>query len=114
MSRLRLGLTRYSSINETKNPISAIERDSGWGNIYLHQRDEINEMDLSHLNALEYSLHNESIRLREAKSKGEIELRSVWVKQLEKQIADEREMLGLADFEVVEMSDAELLAELGV
>ena len=71
-------------------------------------------MDLSHLNALEYGLHNESIRLKAAKSQGEIELRSVWVKQLEKQVKDERAMLGLAKSEVVEMSDAELLAELGI
>lgn len=71
-------------------------------------------MDISHLNALEFGLHNESMRLKAAKSQGEIELRSVWVKQLEKQIEDERAMLGLAKSEVVEISDAELLAELGI
>lgn len=71
-------------------------------------------MDLSHLNALEYGLHNESMRLKEAKSQGEIDLRSVWVKQLEKQVEDERIRLGLVQSEVVEMSDAELLAELGI
>lgn len=71
-------------------------------------------MDLSHLNALEFGLHNESMRLKEAKSQSEIELRSVWVKQLEKQIEDGRAMLGLAKSETVEMSDAELLAEIGI
>lgn len=71
-------------------------------------------MDLSHLNALEYGLHNESMRLKEAKSQGEIELRSVWVNQLEKQVTDERIRLGMIQQESVEMSDNELLAELGI
>lgn len=71
-------------------------------------------MDLSHLNALEYGHHNESMRLAQAKSEGEIALRTVWVAQLAKQISDERNRLGLGERQEVEMNETELLAELGL
>jgi hypothetical protein len=43
----------------------------------------------THLNALMLNLSNERIRLSNAKDAGEIALRTVWVKQLPKEIADE-------------------------
>ncbi len=70
-------------------------------------------MDTSHLNALEYGLHNEMIRLRDAKSDNERALRSVWVRQYKKQIADERECLGMAAPVCCDMTDEELIAALG-
>jgi hypothetical protein len=51
------------------------------------------------------------MRLANAKTDGEKALRSVWVRQYEKQLADERAFLGLGD-ELPELSDDELLAEL--
>lgn len=71
-------------------------------------------MDNSHLNALEYGLHNEMIRLREAKSEGERSLRKVWVSQYEKQIADERERLGMTAPVDCDLTDEELMAEFGI
>lgn len=71
-------------------------------------------MDTSHLNALEYGLHNETIRLREAKSEGERALRKVWVNQYEKQISDERKRLGMTAPVDCELTEEELMAELGI
>ena len=68
------------------------------------------EMHLSHLFALELSLSHERGRLARARSVGERELRSVWVAQIEREIASERRFLGLG--EPTELSDDELLAEL--
>lgn len=62
---------------------------------------------MSHLNALQFRLSNERIRLSQAKNKNEQELRKVWIRQLEKEIAGEKKFVG---FE--EMSDDQLLAEL--
>ena len=73
---------------------------------------EIQMIDYSHLDALELNLSHERARLNEATKKGEIELRTVWVKQLEKEIAGERNFLGLG--ESSEVSDDDLLAELGL
>ena len=67
--------------------------------------------DRSHLNALQVGLSHERMRLANAKTAGEKALRSVWVRQYEKQIADERAFIGLCD-ELPELSDDELLAEL--
>jgi hypothetical protein len=69
-------------------------------------------IDYSHLDALELNLSNERARLNAATKNGEIELRIVWVKQLEKEIAFERNFLGLG--EASEVSDDDLLAELGL
>lgn len=68
---------------------------------------QINE----HLSSLQYLLSNERIRLSNAKTEGERELRQVWVNQLEKEVAREREFLGI-DANVCEMTDDELLKEL--
>lgn len=68
--------------------------------------------DFSHLNALELRLSHERDRLRAAKSEGEKELRRVWVAQLEKEIAGEREFLGLTEPAECDLTDDELLAAL--
>lgn len=67
---------------------------------------------MTHLDALELRLSHERARLAAAKSKGEREIRTVWVRGIEKEIADERKRLGLTN-ELPEVSDDELLAELG-
>lgn len=65
---------------------------------------------MDHLSALQLRLSNERIRLSQATNKGEIELRSVWVKQLEKEIEGELKFLDQHNT----MSDDELLKELGL
>jgi hypothetical protein len=75
----------------------------------MHNRD----MDTTHLDALEARLSHERVRLAAAKTSGERELRTVWVRGIEKEIADERKFLGITDTpECDEMSDDELLAAL--
>jgi hypothetical protein len=70
--------------------------------------------DLSHLNALENGLANELMRLSNAKTAGEREMRTVWVNQRKKEIAGEKKFLGIEEtaLDVLLMSDDELLAEL--
>lgn len=65
---------------------------------------------MDHLSVLQLRLSNERIRLSQATNKGEIELRSVWVKQLEKEIEGE---VGFLDQHNT-MSDDELMKELGL
>jgi len=48
---------------------------------------------MDHLSALQLRLSNERIRLSQATNKGEVELRTVWVKQLEKEIEGELQFL---------------------
>lgn len=62
---------------------------------------------MTHLDALELRLSNERVRLSQAKTKGEQELRKVWIAQMEREIAGERKFL-------VEntMSDDEIMAAL--
>lgn len=67
--------------------------------------------DFSHLHALETGLSHERERLEAATKPQEIALRTVWVQQYEKQIADEKALLGLDD-EPCDMTDEELLAAL--
>jgi hypothetical protein len=52
-------------------------------------------IDYSHLNALELGLSHERERLRLARSPQEIEYREIWVRQYEREIASERELLGM-------------------
>jgi len=66
--------------------------------------------DTSHLVALHTNLCNSKARLATAKG-SEIAIRTVWVAQLEKEIAGELAFLGLTSG-TVEMSDDDLLAEL--
>jgi hypothetical protein len=68
--------------------------------------------DTSHLVALHQNLSAEKARLAAATAEGDIALRTVWVAQLEREIAAERAFLGLTADEPVDMSDDELLAEL--
>ena len=63
----------------------------------------------AHLNALNLRLSNERARLAEAKSESEKELRKVWIAQIQKEIEREGNFVQEA-----EMSDDELLAELGL
>ena len=67
--------------------------------------------DHSHLLALMTILSHERERLANAKSDQERALRSVWVSQLEREIAAEEAFLGLEPIDRA-MSDDELLAEL--
>jgi hypothetical protein len=62
----------------------------------------------SHLNALRVRLSNERVRLANAKTAGERELRAVWVAGIEKEIQFEENHT----FSDTEMSDDELLAAL--
>lgn len=75
--------------------------------------------ELSHLQALQANLTNEKARLSKALNPKEIEARTVWVSQLEKEIAQEIEFLkkkGIhiddIDPSIQAMSDDELMAEL--
>lgn len=68
---------------------------------------------MSHLAALNIRLTHERARLAEAKTPAEREQRQVWVAQIEREIAGEREFLGLPpEHPVPDLSDDELLAEL--
>jgi hypothetical protein len=67
---------------------------------------------MNHLNALELNLSNERVRLSQSKTQQEVDLRRVFVQQLEKEILGERKFLGLVD--PVHVSDDELLEELGL
>jgi hypothetical protein len=69
-------------------------------------------IDLTHLNALELRLSHERGYLAVAKSAKEIEIRKAWIAQIEKEIAGEKQFLGIADQVDCELSDDELLAEL--
>ena len=52
-------------------------------------------MDFTHLDALELALSHERERLRLARHPIEIQYRSIWVRNYEREIAAEREYLGL-------------------
>jgi hypothetical protein len=69
--------------------------------------------DYSHLNALEHRLFNEECRLREASKPTEIDLRTVWVAGIKREIADEKALLGIETVSQ-DICDDELLAELGL
>lgn len=74
-------------------------------------------MPTSHLDALNLRLSNERVRLSQAKTQNEIELRTVWVKGIEKEIKSEIEFLKSKGIEVFTNiddipDDDALLAEL--
>lgn len=74
-----------------------------------HAEVELNtHMDTTHLVALETRLSHEKARFAADGS----EIRKVWIVQIEKEIAREREFLGITG-DVPDMTDDELLAELG-
>ena len=64
-------------------------------------------MDTTHLVALETRLSHEKARFAADGS----EIRKVWIAQIEKEIASEKEFLGLTG-DVPTMTDDEILAEL--
>jgi hypothetical protein len=70
--------------------------------------------DFSHLHALEHGLHNERARLASAKTEGERALRAAWIRQREREIAQERIFLGLPldPVDTDAMTDDELLEAL--
>lgn len=66
---------------------------------------------MSHLSALQVRLSNERNYLAKAKTRQERELRTVWIAQIEKEIAREYEFLGKQEVET-DLTDDELLAAL--
>jgi hypothetical protein len=71
--------------------------------------------DTTHLTALYARLAHEKERLAQAGTPKERELRSVWVGQIEKEIAGERQFLGMPadDFKPAgDANDDDLLAQL--
>ena len=69
--------------------------------------------ELSHLHAIQDRLIRERARLETARTGGERALRVAWVAQAEREVAAERDFLGLApDTPAAPLSDDELLAEL--
>lgn len=66
---------------------------------------------MSHLNALQVRLSNERVRLANAKTEAERELRRVWVAGIEKEIAVEQSTV-FSDTAADAMTDDELLAAL--
>lgn len=70
--------------------------------------------DTTHLTALITRLSNERAALARATRPQEIELRTVWVRQCEKEINGEEAFLGmeLTDWSEPELSAADLMAEL--
>lgn len=64
-----------------------------------------------HLTALNIRLAHEKARLAEAKTAKEREIRSVWIKQIEKEIDEEIKFLGIqpVDADIEAMTDDELL-----
>lgn len=69
-------------------------------------------MSTAHLDALNLRLSHERGHLAAAKSDKERAIRTVWIAQVEKEIAGEMKFLGLAAAPVVEMTDDEIMAEL--
>jgi hypothetical protein len=67
--------------------------------------------DTSHLVALQTRLSHERGYLAAAKKDSEKALRAVWIKQIEKELADEMTRLGMSA-ELPEMTDDELFAAL--
>lgn len=69
-------------------------------------------MNMTHMDALQLRLSNERIRLNNAKSDKERELRKVWVRQIEDEIALERTINKMDDLIDLGLSDDEILAQL--
>lgn len=70
-------------------------------------------MDTTHLSALELRLSHERAFMFEEKTEAGKWMRSVWMKQIEKEIAEERKFLGLKEQKAIsEISNDELRDEL--
>lgn len=70
------------------------------------------EANIDHLSALELRLSHERTYLAAAKTTGERELRTVWISQIEREIAGEYKFLGIEQGNELEISDEDLLAAL--
>lgn len=72
--------------------------------------------DTTHLVALMQRLANEKGYLANAKTENEKKLRTVWIKQIKSEINSEEKFLGMSitEWDAPEISDDELLAELGL
>lgn len=71
--------------------------------------------DFSHLDALQARLRSERASLTAATKATEVELRTVWVAQIEREIESEYRFLGIdptVDADIDAMSNEELLAAL--
>lgn len=68
--------------------------------------------DSLHLQTIKLRLKNEKERLSKSKNEKERYFREVQVIQIEKELKSEKERLGILEFE--NMSDDELLKELGI
>lgn len=66
-------------------------------------------MDFAHLHALEVRLSHERVRLAASRTANERALRTVWVAQIEREIAD---IVRSADDDAASMTDDEILAAL--
>lgn len=64
---------------------------------------------MTHIDTLNLHLSNERMRLGNAKSERERQMRRVWISQLKKEIADEEKFIGVSH---VNISDDDLLDEL--
>jgi phage host-nuclease inhibitor protein Gam len=71
-------------------------------------------MNMAHLDALRFRLSNERVRLANAKSDKEREVRQVWVAGIEREIAQEIKFLGKQETDQCELNDDELLLALGL
>ena len=69
--------------------------------------------NFSHLIALQDRLAHEVDYLAREKTEAGRQLRQVWIAQIEKEIAFEKKFLGLEE-PAVDMTDEELMAELGL
>lgn len=69
-------------------------------------------MNTAHLSALNVRLSNEKVRLANAKTARERDLRAVWVAQIEKEIAHERALQVFVEDPALQMTDDELLEAL--
>lgn len=70
---------------------------------------------MRHIDYLQNQLYAEKGRLALAKNPGEIELRTVWVRQLEREIAAEAALTGATlATQWDDLSDEDLLKELGL
>lgn len=68
--------------------------------------------EYSHLHALELGLSHERERLARATAPAERRIRQVWIDQRKREIAAERQFLGLPADSAADMTDDDLLAAL--
>jgi hypothetical protein len=67
---------------------------------------------MTHLDFLSLALSNERMRLAKATKPHEIELRTVWVAQLQREVDSVLVAMNKAPMQACDLSDDELLAEL--